>query len=147
MERLRTHTEIEKSNESCVDTQGARVAQASEPPWRRPKRRIEQGDGTKPTKASGEVNIFHDRDVREPTQLAKNIGLHKERLIAEKWPGNLADAPQQSLPPCHPGTPIVESSMKRSSSDSGRAGGPHERGKMFPAELGVGMMKTEERGA
>jgi hypothetical protein len=147
MEPLRTHTDIEKSNQSCIDKQGARIAQAPEPPWRRPKRRIEQGDGTKPTKASGEVNIFHDRDVRETPQLAKNIGLHKERLIAEKWPCNLADAPQQSLPPCHPDTPIVESPMKRPSDYSLRAGSPHQRGKMLWPELGVGMMETEESGA
>jgi len=147
MEPLWTHTEIEKSNQARIDKQGPRVPQAPEPPWRRPKRRIEQGDGTKSTKASGEVNIFHDRDVRETTQLAKNIGLHKERLIAEKWPRNLADAPQQSLPPCHPHTSIVESPMKRSSNYSLRAGSPHQRGKMLWPELGVGMMETEESGA
>jgi hypothetical protein len=74
--------------------------------------------------------------------LAKNIRLHKKRLIAEKWSCNFADAPQQALPPCHPDTPIVESPMKSPSDYFLRPGSIDERGNMLGAELGVGMMEA-----
>ncbi len=83
----------------------------------------------------------------KPPSWRKTSALHKERLIAEKWPRNLADAPQQSLPPSHPHTSIVESPMKCSPNNSLRPCGVHERDNMLWAQLRVGMMEAEERGA
>jgi hypothetical protein len=77
------HTQIEKSDEGGIDKQSARIAQTPKPPGRGPKRRIKKRDATELAETPGEVNILHERDVRETAELAKNIGFHKERLITE----------------------------------------------------------------
>ena len=71
---------------SALRSKVRRLPRAPEASWRRPNRRVEQGDAPHATQASGEFDVLHERDVREAAHLLENIGLDEDRLVAEKWP-------------------------------------------------------------
>ena len=78
MERVGTDAEIEESDEQCIEKQSTQIAQASKPSWRRPNRRVEQGDAPGATETSREFNVFHEGDVRKAAHLFKNIGFDED---------------------------------------------------------------------
>jgi hypothetical protein len=145
MERAGTDAEIKENDEQSVVKQSAQVAQAPEASWRRPNRRIEQGDSPHATEASGEFDVLHEWDVREAAHLLENIGLDEDRLVAEKRPRRCADAPHQPLPPLHPEVPVVKLPMKRSAYYSVSLASGSQRGKVLWPQLGIRVMEAQQR--
>lgn len=111
------YAKIEERDERGVKDGSAQVAQASEAPWGRPERRVQQGDASYAAETAGELDILHDGNIRKASHLVKDIGFDKDRLISEKRPGSCTDVSQQPLPPYHPRMPVIESPVKHPADD------------------------------
>jgi hypothetical protein len=93
MDLVGAHAKIEERDEHGVKGSSVYVAQASEAPWRRPERRVQQGNASHTPKAAGELDILHHGNICKASHFVKDIGFNKDRLISEKRPADCADAP------------------------------------------------------
>jgi hypothetical protein len=58
-------SKVKEADERNVQQRGTRIAQATETPWRRPERRIQQNNTSQTPEPAGKLDVFHQRNVRE----------------------------------------------------------------------------------
>ena len=105
------------------------------------------GNASHATKAARELDILMMGSVGKASHFMKDIGFDKDRLVSKKRSVDCADPPQQLLLTDHPQLPAVEPAVKRSANNHAVPRDLHEGFEVLITQLGICMVKAQERPA
>ena len=117
MQCARIDAKVEEAYQHSIEQGGSPIPQAAETPRRRPERRIQQNDIPKSPKPVGKLDVFHQRNVGETTQVLKDRCSNEDGLVPKQWSHQRIQAPNQTFPQDHTGPAIVEATMEGAARD------------------------------
>ena len=143
MQCARINAKVEEAYQHSIEQGGSPIPQAAETPRRRPERRIQQNYIPKSPKPVGKLDVFHQRNVGETTQVLKDRCSNEDGLVSKQWSHQRIQAPNQNFPQDHTGPAIVEATMEGAACDCFVSGGLFQCGNVFGPQLGIGVMTAE----
>ena len=110
MQCARIDAKVEEAYQHSIEQGGSPIPQAAETPRRRPERGIQQNDIPKSPKPKGKLDVFHQRNVGETTQVLKDRCSNEDGLVSKQWSHQRIQAPNQTS---HKTIPARRSSKRR----------------------------------
>ena len=106
-------------------------------------RRIEHGDSPGPAKATGEFDIFHERNSGEAAQFLKDGAPDENGLIAVKCAAMPGEKSSDRFEPHQPGMAPIEFSKEGAADHSTILQGDFDRFEMGVVQAGVAMLEKD----